>query len=54
MFLFEILYRGVVKMYTEDKSCVYSKGNLLKMQEAGYEFRLNGKPYQPQMCYFLE
>lgn len=47
MFLFEVVYRGTVKMFTEDKRCVYPKDILLMMIESGYELRLNGKPYQP-------
>lgn len=47
MFLFEVLYHGKVVMHTEDKNCVYPKDILLKMRAAGFEFRLNGKPYKP-------
>ena len=48
MFLFEVLYRGTVMMFsTTSKNGGYSKELLLQMIESGYELRLNSKPYQP-------
>lgn len=45
--LFQVIYHGKVKMYTEDKNCIPKKDVLLYMQNIGYEFKLNGKPYHP-------
>lgn len=45
--LFEVLYHGVVKFFTNDKNCIPPKKQLLRMQELGYEFKLNNKPYYP-------
>lgn len=47
MFLFEVIYQGETKMFTHDKNCVYPKDVLLRMMEAGYTFKLNGKSYRP-------
>ena len=43
--LFEVFYHGIRKMYAEDKTCIPDKETLLRMQNGGYELRLDGKPY---------
>lgn len=37
---------GVVKMHTEDKSCIPDKETLQVMKKAGYKFKMDGKAYK--------
>lgn len=37
---------GVVKMHTEDKSCIPDKETLQAMKKAGYKFKMDGKAYR--------
>lgn len=43
--LFEVILQGEVKMQTSDKACIPPKDLLKKMQQVGYKFKLDGKPY---------